>query len=292
MIRPLRSTRFPLLACLIVFLMPLSGCTKFNALNALVPACGYTRTANLAYGDLPRQRLDVYRPHSAAPGAPVVIFFYGGYWQYGSKDDYRFVAQAITSRGFVAVLPDYRLYPAVKFPAFVEDGARALRWTHDNAASFGGDPQHVYLMGHSAGAHIAALLTLDAHYLKDAGLDRNAIRATVGISGPYDFLPGAMSRPVFNMTPADTAADPNIEPIHFADAHAPPLLLLHGARDETVEPANSSRLADRIHALGGDARAVFYPKLGHAGVVLALASPFRWLAPVLRDATTFFRQHY
>ncbi|MDB5319868.1 MAG: esterase/lipase/thioesterase family protein [Phycisphaerales bacterium] len=290
MIRPLRSIPLPSIACLIL-LLPLQGCTKFNALNALVPACGYTRTADLTYGDLPRQRLDVYRPHNAAPGAPVVIFFYGGYWQYGSKDDYRFVAEAITSRGFVAVLADYRLYPAVKFPAFVEDGARAVRWTHDNIERFGGDPQHVYLMGHSAGAHIVALLTLDGHYLKDAGLDRNAIRATVGISGPYDFLPGAMSRPVFNMTPADTAADPNIEPIHFAGSHAPPLLLLHGARDETIEAANSSRLADRIQQSGGDARAIFYPRLGHASVVLALARPFRWLAPVLRDATTFFREH-
>jgi acetyl esterase/lipase len=147
-------------------------------------------------------------------------------------------------------------------------------------------------MGHSAGAHIATLLTLDPHYLKDVGLSPDAIRATVGLSGPYDFMPGAMSRGVFGMTAGDTAADPRIEPIHFADTHgAPPLLLLHGARDVTVEPANSSRLADRIVQSGGDARAICYPKLGHQTIVLALARPFQWLAPVLRDATTFFREH-
>jgi acetyl esterase/lipase len=284
-----------LLACLIFFVASFcGGCTKFDALNALVPAWGYTRATDLVYGDQPRQRLDVYRPHGvAAGGAPVVIFFYGGYWQYGSKRDYRFVAQALASHGFVAVLPDYRLYPVVRFPAFVEDGARAVRWTRDNVERFGGDPGRVYLMGHSAGAHIAALLTLDPHYLNDVGLERSAIRATVGLSGAYDFLPGPMSRPVFNMTPADTAADPNIEPIHFASdaAGGPPLLLLHGARDPTIEASNASRLAARIQEAGGDARAILYPKLGHVGVALALASPFHWLAPVMRDATTFFRAH-
>jgi acetyl esterase/lipase len=290
MTRRVRRASLPLFICLAA-LLTLPGCTKFDMLNALVPTCGYTRTTDLAYGDQPRQRLDVYRPHGAKAGAPVVIFFYGGYWQYGNKNDYRFVADALTSRGFVTVLPDYRLYPAVKFPAFVEDGAGALRWTHDNIERFGGDPHHVYLMGHSAGAHIATLLTLDPHYLKDVGLSPDAIRATVGLSGPYDFMPGKMSRGVFGMTASDTAADPRIEPIHFANTRGAPLLLLHGGRDETVEPGNSSRLADRIHQSGGDARAIIYTKLGHQSIVLALARPFQWLAPVLRDATTFFRQH-
>jgi acetyl esterase/lipase len=288
MARSLRCASLPLI-CFAALL--LTGCTKFDVLNRLVPSCGYTRTTDLAYGDQPRQRLDVYRPHStSATGAPVVIFFYGGYWQYGEKNDYRFVADALTSRGFVAVLPDYRLYPAVRFPAFVEDGASALRWTHDNIERFGGDPRRVYLMGHSAGAHIATLLTLDPHYLKDAGLAPDAIRATVGLSGPYDFMPGEMSRPVFGMTAGD-AADPRIEPIHFADTRGAPLLLLHGAGDETVEPGNSSRLADRISQSGGDARAILYPRIGHKTIVLALARPFNWFAPVLRDVTTFFRQH-
>jgi acetyl esterase/lipase len=288
MTRWLRCISLPLI-CVAALL--LTGCTKFDVLNALVPPYGYTRTTDLAYGDQPRQRLDVYRPHNTPPaGAPVVIFFYGGYWQYGEKNDYRFVADALTSRGFVAVLPDYRLYPAVRFPAFVEDGASALRWTHDNIERFGGDPRRVYLMGHSAGAHIAALLTLDPHYVKEAGLAPDAIRATVGLAGPYDFVPGKISRPVFGMTTGD-AVDPRIEPIHFADARGAPLLLLHGAGDETVEAGNSSRLADRITQSGGDARAIIYPKIGHKTIVLALARPFQWLAPVLRDAATFFRQH-
>jgi acetyl esterase/lipase len=269
----------------------MTGCTRFDLLNATIPFWGYSVTKDLKYGDLPRQKLDVYRPHNAASAAPVVIFFYGGDWQTGEKSGYRFVADALTSRGFVAVLPDYRLYPSVTFPAFVEDGAKAIRWTHDNISNYGGDPQRIYLMGHSAGAHIAALLTLDAHYLKDVGLDRSAIRATAALSGPYDFVPSPDDRPPFGMSRDDTTPDPRIEPIHFVDGREPPMLLVHGLRDQTVNPDNATKLAARITQAGGEVRYIAYPKADHVAVVLALAFPFRWLAPVLDDVMTFFYQH-
>jgi len=278
----------PLLICL---LFALTGCTKFEALNALIPTWGYQRTTNLAYGPTPRQALDVYQPTDHPQAAPVVIFFYGGYWQYGNRADYRFVAQALTSQGFVAVLPDYRLYPQVTFPAFVKDGARVVRWVHDNAHEFGGDPNRIYLMGHSAGAHIAALLTLDHHYLHDVGLAPTTIRATAALSGPYDFDPGPTSRAVFGMKETDAKPDPTIEPIHFADNASSPMLLLHGGQDEVVPPANAPRLADRIRAAGGHARTIIYNKLGHVGLPMSLAWPFHWMAPTLQDVTTFFRQH-
>jgi len=156
----------------------LPGCTKFDVLNATVPPLGYCRTSGLAYGESPRQKLDVYEPSQKLDrAAPVVVFFYGGSWQFGERRNYRFVGQALADHGIVAVLPDYRLYPEVTFPGFVEDGAKAVRWTHDNIARFGGDPSRVFLMGHSAGAHIATLLALDEHYLKDVGLMLEAAEA-------------------------------------------------------------------------------------------------------------------
>ncbi len=248
-------------------------------------------TRDIAYGPLPRQKLDVYRPTIAAGPADVVIFFYGGDWQTGQKGDYRFVAQSLASRGFVAVIPNYRLYPEVRFPSFVEDGAAAIRWVHDNIQRFGGNGQQIFLMGHSAGAHIAAMLTLDAEYLRAVGLDRSAIRATAGLSGPYDFVPPPDDRGVFSMPVDDAIPDPRIEPIHFVDGREPPMLLVTGSKDETVDPANTSRLAERIQAAGGEVRIIFYPNRAHVGVVLAFAWPFRWLAPVVRDTTTFFREH-
>ena len=265
------------------------GCTKFDLLDATIPRWGSIRWNDVPYGPLPRQKLDVYRPHGVAPDVPIVIFFYGGDWQTGSKAGYRFAAQALTSSGFIAVLPDYRLYPDVMFPAFVEDGALAVRWVHNHASQIGGDPSHVYLMGHSAGAHIAALLTLDSRYLRDVGLDRNAIRATVGLSGPYDFVPPPDDRAAFGMTRASTQPDPQIEPSHFVDGHAPPMLLIHGDDDTTVNPVNSIELAKRIRDAGGSVKLILYRHADHVAVVLALAWPFRWIAPTLRDATDFLR---
>jgi acetyl esterase/lipase len=257
-----------------------------DVLNSLVPSCGYHRTTDLSYGNLPRQKLDIYRPNKAPLGARVVIFFYGGHWQTGEKADYRFVGQALASRGFVAVLPDYRLYPEVTFPGFVQDGAATVRWVRDNISKFGGDPGKIYLMGHSAGAHIAVLLSLDGKYLANVGLDRNAIRATAGLSGPYDFRPLPGDQAVFGTTPTD-----EFEPIHFVDGHAPPILLLHGLKDKTVDSGNSARLAAKIKAAGGQIKYIAYPDRAHVGVVLALAWPFRWLDPVLDDTVKFFNEH-
>lgn len=295
-----RAARFIiLLGCLAS--VSATGCSRFDILNGLISSRGYHRTPDLSYGVHSRQKLDVYRPRGDAPstgtstGTPpsrgVVVFFYGGSWDSGSKDDYRFVAEALTSRGFVAVVPDYRLYPAVTFPAFVEDGAQAVRWVHDNAARIGADPRCIYLMGHSAGAHIAALLTLDAHYLQDVGLNRGAIRATASLSGVYDFVPGTDTRPIFGMRRGDPTP-PEIQPMHFADCGgAPPMLLIHGKQDDVTDPANALRLAARIRAAGGEVRTILYDQRGHAGVAMALAKPFRCLAPVLCDVATFFKAH-
>jgi acetyl esterase/lipase len=285
----------------LAFTSLMAGCSRFDLLNATISTCGYDRTANLAYGPLPRQKLDVYVPRHSSSNASglatsptadsVVIFFYGGDWQTGSKGDYRFVGEAIASQGFIAVLPDYRLYPQVRFPAFVEDGAGAVRWVHDHISRFGGDPGHLYLMGHSAGAHIVALLTLDRHYLQNVGLDQNVIRASAPLSGPYDFVPSPADAPVFAMKPGEPVTDPRIEPITFARGDAPPMLLVHGLADKTVDAGNARRLAEKIGAMGGEVLYAPYWNRGHVDVVLSLAAPFRWLTPALRDAITFFQEH-
>jgi acetyl esterase/lipase len=275
---------------ILIVTMAVGGCTRFDFLDAIIPSCGYIRTLNVPYANLPRQKLDVYVPRHVKSKVSVVVFFYGGDWQNGNKEGYRFVAQAITSKGFIAVMPDYRLYPNVTYPAFVEDGALAVRWVHDNIARFGGDPDRVFLAGHSAGGHIVALLTLDKRYLQHVGLTRDAIRATAGLSGPYDFVPSRPDRGVFSMSLNDTTPDPNIEPIHFVDGSAPPMLLIQGLKDPTVNFSNALNLAARIRAAGGTVRCITYPGVGHVAVVLSFAWPFHWLAPTLRDMTKYFRE--
>jgi acetyl esterase/lipase len=265
----------------------LARCAPVDLLNATIDTHGLTVQRDVAYGPGPRDRLDVYRPEVGAAGLPVVVFFYGGAWQTGSRSDYVFVAAGLARRGMVVVVPDYRLSPGVRFPVFVEDAARAVAFTRRNAVDWGGDPARLVVAGHSAGAHIAAMLALDPHYLADAGDSREALAGAVGISGPYDFLPitGADIKEVF------AGADlPSTQPITFADGHNPPMLLLHGTADDTVYLRNTVNLAAAIRAHGGPVEVKTYDGVGHIGAVIAFAPLFRGKAPVLDDVARFVLQ--
>jgi acetyl esterase/lipase len=252
-------------------------------LNFVAWRDGLKITRSIAYGEGARRTLDVYRPGNAA-GLPVVVFFYGGSWQSGNKGLYRFVGATLARRGYVAVIPDYRVYPEVGYPQFLEDGARAVRWAKDNAARFGGDPDKIFLMGHSAGAYIAAMLALDSRWLGAVGIssDRD-ITGLIGISGPYDFLPlreGTM-RTIFG------GNDPATQPISHVSSGAPPALLLTGAKDGIVDPGNSARLAARLRAAGDAVALRTYRWVGHLSII-GTFSPLLWfLAPVQRDVVAF-----
>lgn len=254
----------------------LQACSPLATMNAVFvrddPAAG----RDIAYGPAPRQHLDIYAP----PGAtdrPVVVFLYGGSWQSGERRDYRFVGTRLAEAGIVVVIPDYRLYPQVRFPVFVEDAAAAVTWTARNIARFGGDPRRIVVAGHSAGAQIAALVALDRRYLpadvRPAGL--------VGIAGPYAFDPFEYdgTRAVFAGLQNPDAA----RPIAFATAGAPPTLLLHGRDDTLVLPRNSEMLAARLAALGVPAAYHDYGNIGHVGILLALYPGLSWLAPTAAD---------
>jgi acetyl esterase/lipase len=264
MLRSLATTSVLLLA------VCLSACRPVDALNALTPGTGYRLDADIAYGEAERQALDVYRPtQPRASPAPVVVFFYGGSWNSGDKADYRFVGQLLASEGYVVVIPDYRLYPAVKFPMFLEDGAAALRWTQDRIAAYGGDPKRLFLMGHSAGAYNAMMLGLDRRYGVAAGFDFANLRGIVGLAGPYDFkFDTDLLRAVFGTAknPADAL------PVTYADRPAPPVLLITGDADETVNPANSVSLERHLAAAGNRVCRRDYHGLDHIDIVLQLSS--------------------
>lgn len=263
----------------------LPACSALDLVNAFVPDNGHKISRDIAYGTEARQRLDIYAPAMTEGGAPVVIFLYGGSWKRGEKAQYRFVGEALADRGFVAVLPDYRVYPEARFPAFVEDAARALGWVADNIDRWGGNPDRLYLMGHSAGAHIAALLTLDERYTIAVGLPEDAVKGTIGLAGPYAFDPFAYGsiRPIFAHL-----ADPNAaRPVSFVDGTEPPMLLLHGADDRTVRPINSMALFQAIRGAGGEAKSLVYPDVGHSGILLSLAGSLRDLSPAFDDSVAF-----
>jgi acetyl esterase/lipase len=239
---------------------------------------------SIAYAERSRHRLDVCRPRGAA-AAPVIIFFYGGAWQSGYKELYRYVAKALARRGYVAVVPDYRIYPEVCYPDFLDDGAQVVRWVKDNIARFGGDPDKLFLKGHSAGAHIAAMLSIDARWLGKVGLDpRRDITGLIGIAGPYDLMPLRDEKLKVIFGGVDR---PETQPIFHVAPGAPPALLMTGGRDRLVEPGNSVRLAARLVAAGNAATVLTYRRVGHFIIIAAVAPFLRFLVPVMRDMDAF-----
>jgi acetyl esterase/lipase len=263
-----------------------TACSATGVLNGVTASGAVAVTRGVAYEPGPRGGLDVYAPRAPGPGRPVVVFFYGGSWDSGSRADYAWIGQSLAGLGYVAVIPDYRIYPEARWPDFLRDSARAVRWTRDHAADFGGDPRRLVLMGHSAGAYNAVELGVDARWLRAVGLDPGRdLKAVVGLSGPYDFLPLRSERLKTIFGPE--AGRPDTQPINHVDGHAPPLLLITGDRDRTVSPGNSDRLAAKVLAAGGRARVIHYPALDHIRTVAAMAGPLTWLAPVRRDVARF-----
>lgn len=250
----------------------------------------HTRVCDIAYGDGARRRLDVYAPPEISPGErspgrAAVVFIHGGGWTSGAKDIYRFLGAALAARGFVTAIPNYTLYPAARFPAFVEDAAEALRWTRDNAGRIGADPARLFVMGHSAGAHIAAMLALDPRWLAGVGLSNGQdLAGMIGLAGIYHFeIETDTMRGIFG-APADKA---HTQPLAHATREAPPLLLATGDADETVGPQNTRVLAEAVRGAGGRVETIFYPRLKHREIVGAFSPLFRFLAPVADDVAAF-----
>ena len=262
----------------------IAGCSPRNAVESLVLNDQVVRNADISYGADARQRLDVYRARTTRTGAPVVIFLYGGRWKYGSKRDYLLVGNTLARRGLIVVIPDARQFPAVRFPAWVDDGASAVRWTRDNIARFGGDSSRLVVVGHSSGAHTVAMLALDERYLQRAGLARDAVRGFASLAGPVDTT---WTAPDVQEIMGPSEGWPATYPYNFIDGTAPPLLLLHGTSDHVVTVGNSVRLAERIREHGGCVRLQLYEGIGHVQIALALALPVLALAPALHDVLEF-----
>lgn len=255
-------------------------------------SAGRRMGTDIAYGDHPRQRLDFYGPTKTdgdGEGAPkpLLVFFYGGSWNSGDKRDYGFAAKAYAERGFVVALPDYRLVPEIRFPAFLEDAAAAVAKARAEAPAHGADPDHILLAGHSAGAHISLMLALDPQWLERAAVPANAIKGVAALSAPADFYPFTMPAAIAAMGHVDP---PHLtQPVHFARAGAPPLWVATGTDDDLVKARNSRAMVAAQHAVGGQAMLREYDGLNHVEPLMAIARPFRKKAPVLDESVAFLK---
>ena len=266
----------------------LSGCSGAGALNTVSGRTGYALQPDVAYGDLPRQKLDIYTPNTAAPagGWPLVVFLYGGTWNSGERADYRFVGGALAAQGVLTLVADYRLYPEVRYPDFVTDSAKALAYGLDQAKRLGANPQRVFVMGHSAGGYNAAMLALDTRWLQAEGHRRQELAGWIGLAGPYDLFPTENPdvQPVFfhpNYPPLS-------QPIAFAPSDAPPTFLGAATDDPLVSPERSTlQMAGKLRAAGVPVTLRMYPRASHVTLIGAFGWPLRWAGPVLADVRTF-----
>ena len=280
----------PLRPVVVGLALLVAGCSPPGVLNVFDRATGTgfgveRIVEGQIFGDY-GQTLDVWRPvaPSVAP-RPIIVFYYGGGWVKGARQDYGFAARAYAAKGFIVVVPDYRKVPTVHFPAFVVDAAQAVRWTRDHAAQIGGDPARLALAGHSAGAYAVAMLALDRHWLKEQSVDPGIVKAAVGLCGPYDFYPFTQRRSIDAF--AGRGPPELTQPIHFVRADAPPMLLVTGTSDVTVRPRNAINLAAALKAVGAPVVLRNYAGLDHESIVMGLSKPFVRRAPVLADSVAF-----
>jgi acetyl esterase/lipase len=274
--------RLPIVAALLAPLF--TGCQATTVINGLTPSDGYTLLEGRAYGPDPRQRLDIYIPDQPRPGSPTVVFVYGGAWTSGDRASYRFVGQALSELGYVTVIPDYRLFPAVDYPDFVDDIAQAMAALPQQPTPSGcAAPLNIVLAGHSAGAHTAALLATAPEYRDRRSGDIKLV-GLIGIAGPYD-LP--LQDPLVTGKFDRRRDDRSVNPVALAGPATPPTLLLHGAADTTVSPRHTQKFAHALRVQGVAVKTVIYPDAGHRTIIGALAAPLRFLQPTSVDIGRF-----
>lgn len=272
----------------------LPSAQQLNLANSLTPGDGAARLVVRGQVFAPEHRLalNIWRPTPTGAEAdskrPVILFVYGGSWRSGARDDYDFAGRAFAAQGFVTVVSDYRLFPAGKFPGFVEDVAAATAWTHDNIARFGGDPERIVLVGHSAGGYNITMVALDPQWLGRHGKPLAIIKGFVPIAAPIDFYPydSDSTRDAFGSYHRPQAT----QPLNFVRDGAPPALILTGLRDTTVKPRNSRLLAEALTAKGNRAALTSYAAMDHYDIIMALSKPFRSKGPVLSEISGFARE--
>lgn len=268
----------------------LSGCSGLDLVNATSMAGAGERLLDLPFGPHPRHRLDAYKPRGTPPatGWPTVLFFYGGTWRRGERAEYRFVGESLASRGILTLIADYRLYPEVRWPSFLEDSALAVHWVMNEGAgaSLPLDPRKLHLMGHSAGAYNAAMLALDPRWLAPHGRRPDQLAGWVGLAGPYDFLPlrDQDAQPVFH----HPNYPPDTQPIHLVRPGAPRAFLAASVEDRLVSTQRSTvSLARKLQEAQVPTTLRLYDRVDHITLVGALSRPLRWMAPVLDDVSGF-----
>ena len=242
------------------------------------PAIETLRDITYAEGkpaDSHKHQLDLYLPANRKTFS-VFVFIHGGFWSAGDRAHYRALGKSFAKSGIGVVIPSYRLMPAHRHPAQIEDVAAAFAWTVNHIASYGGDPGRIYIGGHSAGGHLASLLALDARYLAAYGLSPRSIRGVVSISGVYD----ARAFLQFGLTPRGRE---EASPLAHVASGAPPFLLTYCQWDYAGLPQQARKFASALSEAGVPVRVVRIPGKNHVTEILTIGKAGDPTAKVVMD---------
>ncbi len=228
--------------------------------------------------DTERHQLDVYQPRrKSTEKRPVVVFIHGGSWNSGSKNIYWFVGRRLAKQGVVAVIINYRLAPNVAVPAMADDAARAVQWTQQHIADYGGDPDRIFVMGHSAGAGLAALLATDNTYFSRLGVATNPIKGAI-LDDPagldmYDYLK-KMAYPNDEQYLIPFGKNPDVwravSPMYHVSKASPPMLLFVGGKTYPSIASSSEQFRQKLVELGVQHEFTLIPGKKHIPMVLQL----------------------
>jgi len=275
---------FMFFTSVVVVLFLFAACAPVKFLNTITPSGSYKLAKDVAYMDSEtggaRQKLDIYQPKQPKANAPVVVFVHGGSWDTGTKNIYKFVGEAFAGQGYTTVIPNYRLYPEVMYPEFINDTAAAIAYTAKRYSE-----QGVIVIGHSAGAYNAMMVTVEPEYLRAQGVDVcRAIAGMVGLAGPYGAFPLKADKYVTIFPDRHTADD---APVNLINGPTPPLYMAIGDADTTVSELHSLKLQEIIRARGGLADFKIYPDLTHTSVVKVLSRYFDEDSELKADIMSF-----
>lgn len=214
--------------------------------------------------DADQRRLDIYRNMSSGKN-PVVIFVHGGAWRSGHRRQYLPLGVSLALKRITTVIPSYSQAPAYRFPEPGRDIAAVVNWVRDNMSRYGGDPNKIFLAGHSSGVQIAALVALDPRYLAFHSLPPTVIRGVIALSGIYEVPPG------FDYAFGGEDERAQASPSRFVREGAPPFLVVRGGNDAQLVLRQTGPFAESLQSRGVEVETEVYPEEDHNSII-ALAS--------------------
>ncbi len=273
----------------IVMISPSAKTKAMSLVSQLVANQNISVQKNISYGPLNRQSLDHYQPKTGSTQKPILIFYYGGGWESGEKSIYHFIGAELASKGFDVIIPDYRLFPEVKFPKFINDAALAYNWVWQHLAQKNERP--IVLIGHSAGAHIAALMAYDQTYLNkfsSAANPKFKPAGFIGFAGPYAFNPVTWhtTKDIFSTTKNEDLA----RPVAFINSKSPTSLLFHGEEDTVVKKWNMETLTKALKANKVEVEANLLPGISHIDIMLNIGLPLKQQKNILEKMMKFIKK--